>query len=685
MADIKLKRGLQSKVSSLPKEDGSLIFGYDAASVPATIHLDQQINGDIKRLDLSVASANTSNYAYDSKALGGSSLQEITDLSGNGSAFINVSGDGSDTLHFLQANNGTVNFTVNNVAYASSALLSSTAKVSNNSISLGGSSLQNIIDKINQNTGSGNAFTEINTETNNLIKLTRANGATVQKIIDNVSNASTSLYSLNSSQLQGYSLTNVSSGSSLTFSNKIPFINNGALEISRYLDFHGDEVSRNYSIRLDSGNVGNLIISSPANGTTVTADYFNGISKNSNALGGSSLQQILEQINSGASTKYLPLEGGTLLGPLYINSISSPQLIINNYDSGDTIFNLNRGQAADWRFLSNNDGLKIQTNYTIDKGNFYDVFTLQYNSGNALIKGTATATSFIGMLARNGQKVSWQDANKGKGVLINQTSYSGWNPILRTKTENGVWTFGPNENNSLYLNYTSDETIASTKDACDRQIAISPFGDLSGLNDVSASTFSGYLNGVSSDSNALGGSSLQQILDSFNSGNVSADSATRIVSSSKSVPNNFTIRTGIPNQSGWSQYPVSPIQDSLDPDLINYKSKSLSVLHMDGGTYRHDIVALNESNDGLLYATASSLGGSSSRIARIFDSGNYGSLITNLSKQVTFANGLRAQKNLYLDGGNYSIGSTVGAEEQEHNKQNVNIYVSGSTLIITTI
>ena len=37
MATIKLKRGLESKVSSLPKEDGSLIFGYNTASVPATM------------------------------------------------------------------------------------------------------------------------------------------------------------------------------------------------------------------------------------------------------------------------------------------------------------------------------------------------------------------------------------------------------------------------------------------------------------------------------------------------------------------------------------------------------------------------------------------------------------------------------------------------------------------------
>lgn len=72
--------------------------------------------------------------------------------------------------------------------------LKGTADYSKNSGALGGSSLQNIVDKINNSTGDGTAFTGLDTTTNNKIKLTRANGGTVEKTINNVSNASTADY-----------------------------------------------------------------------------------------------------------------------------------------------------------------------------------------------------------------------------------------------------------------------------------------------------------------------------------------------------------------------------------------------------------------------------------------------------------------------------------------------------------
>lgn len=72
--------------------------------------------------------------------------------------------------------------------------LKGTADYSKNSGALGGSSLQNIVDKINNSTGDGTAFTDLDTTTNNKVKLTRANGSTVEKIINNVSNASTADY-----------------------------------------------------------------------------------------------------------------------------------------------------------------------------------------------------------------------------------------------------------------------------------------------------------------------------------------------------------------------------------------------------------------------------------------------------------------------------------------------------------
>lgn len=68
-----------------------------------------------------------------------------------------------------------------------------------NSDALGGSSLSQVL----ASAGGGNAFTGLDTTTNNKIKLTRANGGTVEKTINNVSNASTASYA-STAILAGY-------------------------------------------------------------------------------------------------------------------------------------------------------------------------------------------------------------------------------------------------------------------------------------------------------------------------------------------------------------------------------------------------------------------------------------------------------------------------------------------------
>lgn len=89
---------------------------------------------------------------------------------------------------FAINDNGTV------IAGTFQGALKGTADYSKNSGALGGSSLQNIVDKINNSTGDGTAFTGLDTTTNNKVKLTRENGETVEKTINNVSNASTANY-----------------------------------------------------------------------------------------------------------------------------------------------------------------------------------------------------------------------------------------------------------------------------------------------------------------------------------------------------------------------------------------------------------------------------------------------------------------------------------------------------------
>jgi hypothetical protein len=68
-------------------------------------------------------------------------------------------------------------------------------------------------------------------------------------------------------------------------------------------------------------------------------------------------------------------------------------LKINNSDGGDIGLILGRGSNADWRLFGSNGNLYIQSNYTSSKQtSFYSVLTLAYNSGDATVKGSVTAS-----------------------------------------------------------------------------------------------------------------------------------------------------------------------------------------------------------------------------------------------------------------------------------------------------
>lgn len=160
-------------------------------------------------------------------------------------------------------------------------LAADSAKNADNSNALGGSSLKNITDEISKVASNGDAFTKIDTTTNNKIELTKANGSTVEKIIDNVSNASTADYAKNANKLDNNPLT-----SDYRYFSAIPYLDaDGALDIGKYIDFHSSVIPVvDYNVRL-AGTTNSLeVLGSGA--TTVTAGYFNGLAKDSDNLGG---------------------------------------------------------------------------------------------------------------------------------------------------------------------------------------------------------------------------------------------------------------------------------------------------------------------------------------------------------------------------------------------------------------
>lgn len=320
MSLFKMKRGQESKVNSLAKEDGSLIFSLNGAN-DSTLRLDQSVNGTVQRLGIAVDKARDANdvidynestrhikIGYAGAGLSTANLTHIAGYTNNGTQIKDVSKDvlkswlgASDSANKLNPtvtltnednstsgyrliatislnawNNyravfitksrhqgaGYLTITIgnntNSITYdnayseitywgptgsggviASDAyqvrvssdgkkayvfwkywdysptdiyVISSNFIISsgtwmtsieeatygkvkaytsiNNAQSLQGSSLSQILNAA----GGSNAFTGLDATTNNVVKLTRANGETVQKTINNVSNASTANY-----------------------------------------------------------------------------------------------------------------------------------------------------------------------------------------------------------------------------------------------------------------------------------------------------------------------------------------------------------------------------------------------------------------------------------------------------------------------------------------------------------
>lgn len=130
------------------------------------------------------------------------------------------------------------------------------------------------------------------------------------------------------------------------------------------------------------------------------------------------------------------------------------------------------------------------------------IMSLSSKDGNLTIRGNIVPG---GQIVKGGTSVSWLDGHKGIGVFINQNTYTGYNPLFRTKTEGGAWTFGPYSGNILYLNYATDVIINGTQNTSTKQITINPSGDVSGLGKVSATTVNAYLNGTAKNADTVDG------------------------------------------------------------------------------------------------------------------------------------------------------------------------------------
>ena len=397
-----------------------------------------------------------------------------------------------------------------------------TVAYANNSGALGGSSLSQVL----ASAGGGNAFTAIDTATNNVVKLTRANGGTVQKTIDNVSHATSATIATSAVSVQTFpsTLTLGSGGpaiidqDSATYRQRIRIEDNGTSGDNVFIFQQSSDSGVSYKDLfriLDNGSV----VASTFTG------YLNGNAKNSNALGGSSLSQILAQSGSGNAftgldtttnnvIKLTRANGGTVQKTINNVANATSATIATSANRINPTLSLTGGDG-------NTSGYRLIATISIAAwGNYRGVFTVKsrHTGGGILTVSVGCNTSPVSQSNGYFEIKYWGPTSSGS--IISSDSWQGYISSDGTK---GYLFWKYSDYNTCYVTQLSSDFLLSNGTWM-TSIPTS-YGVRKSLTSIN----------YASDSNALGGSSLQNILDKINSTSGSGNAFTAIDTATNNV------------------------------------------------------------------------------------------------------------------------------------------------------
>lgn len=515
MSLFKMKRGQESKVSSLAKEDGSLIFSLNGAN-DSTVRLDQSVNGTVQRLGIAVDKAKNSNAVIDyndssrhikigfaGSGLNTSNLNYIAGYTNDGTQIKDVSKDvlkswlgvsdsdlGSYQKRYRNANaittggidlNGTLPPAV--FAYKNGYPLHTDPEFANSNNGI----------NIYNNSGNGNVTIE-------RIAMENGNSSGYVLKVSNKGSASPGLggwyfgdTTVHARQYTCIFRAKIPAGRNVQWTSNDIGTNGTSFWLTdrsgtgkwEWYAYHVDCGSANFSstnfFYID-GEVGtasapvvwylsyaNTIINSWGNYDGLRTRYSD-LATNSNALGGSSLSQVLASAGSG---KFLPLAGGTLTGPLSLQSTLKG--ITTQALSGNTIKTGNNAATITLPTY-NNDTSNAMYMYANQNGP--DIGIIYISPDTAFIANSGDT----GYVFRVIDKDINQDINSNAGMLLG---------VRESKT-------GLDVRSSIFPTDNSVYSLGSSSLK---------------WNNAYASTFHGYLNGVAKDSQALAGSTLAQIIE----------------------------------------------------------------------------------------------------------------------------------------------------------------------------
>lgn len=519
-------------------------------------------------------------------------------------------------------------------------LSAATAKKADDSNALGGSSLQNIVDKIDNATGDGTAFTGLDTTTNNKIKLTRANGGTVEKIINNVSNASSASFA-STATLTAYPQGFESHTTSATWGNTT-----GTFLTGWHTSSGGDVAFMNnnpssgkVSMKLD----GYFYQNEGANRVLDTSDAASYVKKAGDTM-------------TGLLTLKIGSQQGVKLGSAWMTSASDT--------NGEFIFQNGhlRFGASDWNYdkwaglkydadnkyiyLGIADGTIFTANKPQSGGLLFTPGISGIYIGGTTTTRVATSSDLSNYVAKSG------DTMTGALNFANST----WNKVgdnVKIGDHNIAGSLGIiGVNGQTRIDWCQYDDVSKYQGIVYDGIKLATSGTFK------ADYFDGTIANATSAENAshLGGKvASDYALKADLSGDINALSAKRLPSyQSVSVANSFFYRYGTAGNTSdggaWTGFPSATLYNAAS--TVNgfgnaLFQKKVGVLHLAAGSSAHDLVfQAGGTNSGIAYVATGR------NPAYILDTLNYKDKAYTFNK-LTATSTFTATGGVVIDGGSY--------------------------------
>lgn len=743
MSLFKMKRGQESKVSSLAKEDGSLIFSLDGAN-DSTLRLDQSVSGTVQRLGIAVDKAKSADSASSASSATNASTANYAKNAGNADTIdgfhydeapykylqtfnqpiantiwylkvktpdwnrisetikVKASGDNRNSTTilkvgsrqsnwwgyatyyngtcltgvkvvisnsndtYLRFDEGTTSatiYTTFNATIETSTvtddyisvpekggifgnIITGTLKgTADNSNALGGSSLSQVL----ASAGGGNAFTGLDTTTNNKVKLTRANGGTVEKTINNVSNASSANFA-STATLATYPQGFESRMTSATWGNTT-----GTFLTGWHTSSGGDVAFMNnnpssgkLSMKLD----GYFYQNEGANRVLDTSDAANYVKKAGDTM-------------TGLLTLKIGSQQGIKLGSAWMTAVGDKdgEFVLQGghlrFGASDWDYDKWAGLKYDpdnkYVYLGIADGKIFTANSKPQSGGL--LFTPGISGiyiGGTTTTRVATSSDLSSYVAKSGDTMTGTLQVNAPIFGYRYGSNNDSPAFVFDKPGNHYTGIGAHGTDTIYFSAVNTSGLTWNHDYKQKWV----FNGSVSASTVTADYFDGTIANATSAANSarLGGriASDYALKDDL-SGDINALSAKRLPSyQSVSVANSFFYRYGVVGNTSdggaWTGFPSATLYNAAS--TVNgfgnaLFQKKVGVLHLASGSSAHDLVfQAGGTNGGIAYVATGR------NPAYILDTLNYKDKAYTFNK-LTASSTFTATSGVVIDGGSY--------------------------------